>query len=344
MKQRTIYISLTVAIVLLWLANITLGAVEIPLPETIKILLGLPSDTIRPSWVHIIRESRLPIAITALLSGSALAVSGLLLQTLFRNPLADPSILGVSSGANLGVAVVMLAFGGVPYIFGGSLFGGYMAIIIAALIGAALVLGVIIWLSARINSNTMLLIVGIMVGYIISSAISILNFQASSDKVHALVMWGMGDFTSVSVEKLPYFILFVAGGVAISILLIKPLNALLLGDVYAENLGVNIKRTRGLILLATGVLTATTTAFCGPISFIGLAVPHIARLMLGSSNHKSLLPVTILCGATIALLCQLLTLIGGGNQLLPLNSITPIIGAPVIIYVIMKPQSNHYLN
>ncbi len=328
---------------LLWLANITLGAVEIPLPETIKILLGVQSDTIRPSWVHIIRESRVPIAITALLSGSALAVSGLLLQTLFRNPLADPSILGVSSGANLGVAVVMLAFGGVPMLFGG-VFGGYMAIITAALFGAAVVLGVIIWLSSRVKSNTMLLIVGIMVGYMISSLISILNFQASSDKVHALVMWGMGDFTGVSVEKLPYFVAFVAGGVAVSLLLIKPLNALLLGERYAENLGVNIKQMRMIILLVTGVLTATTTAFCGPISFIGLAVPHIARLVLGSSNHNSLLPVTVLCGAVVALLCQLLTIIGGGNQVLPLNAITPIIGAPVVIYVIVNRKNIQYFN
>ncbi len=328
---------------LLWLANITLGAVEIPLPETIKILLGVQSDTIRPSWVHIIRESRVPIAITALLSGSALAVSGLLLQTLFRNPLADPSILGVSSGANLGIAVVMLAFGGVPMLFGG-VFGGYMAIITAALFGAAVVLGVIIWLSSRVKSNTMLLIVGIMVGYMISSLISILNFQASSDKVHALVMWGMGDFTGVSVEKLPYFVAFVAGGVAVSLLLIKPLNALLLGERYAENLGVNIKQMRMIILLVTGVLTATTTAFCGPISFIGLAVPHIARLVLGSSNHNSLLPVTVLCGAVVALLCQLLTIIGGGNQVLPLNAITPIIGAPVVIYVIVNRKNIQYFN
>ena len=218
-----------------------------------------------------------------MLAGCALATSGLLLQTLFKNPLAGPSILGVSNGANLGVALVMLTFGGIPQF---PMFSGYIAIVVAALIGAALVLGVIIWFSSRVRSNTMLLIVGIMVGYVVSSLISILNYQSSSDKVHAFVMWGMGDFSSVSVEKLPFFVAFTVVGLGISLLLTKSLNALLLGEMYAANLGVRIKTTRILILLSTGLLTAVTTAFCGPISFIGLAVPHVARLMLNTSNHN----------------------------------------------------------
>ncbi len=332
------------AIVLLFTCNILFGAVRIPFGDALNILLGVESESIRPSWVHIILSSRLPQATTALLSGAALSTSGLLLQTLFRNPLAGPSILGVSNGANLGVAIVMLAFGGVPQLLNGGLLAGYAAVVGAAFIGAGVVLGVILLFSRSVRSNTMLLIVGIMVGYIVSSLISILNFRASSDKVHAFVMWGMGDFSAVSNDKLIYFALFIIAGLALSLLLIKPLNALLLGEWYAANLGVRIKRVRGAILLATGVLTAATTAFCGPISFIGLATPHIARLTLRSSNHNCLLPITMLYGGAIALLCNLFTAIWGDNQILPLNAITPIIGAPVIIYVIINRKNIHYFN
>ncbi len=343
-RYRGVYIFWGAMIVLLLLANIVFGAIHIPVMDALKIVVGQADESMRPSWIHIILESRMPQAITALLAGCALAVSGLLLQTLFRNPLAGPSILGVSNGANLGVAIVMLTFGGVPQMVAGGLFSGYLAIVVAALIGAGVVLSIIIWFSSRVRSNTMLLIVGIMVGYLVSSLISILNFRASSDKVHAFVMWGMGDFSSVSSEKLPYFALFTLVGIAISILLIKSLNALLLGEMYASNLGVKIKRTRILILLATGVLTATTTAFCGPISFIGLSVPHIARLILRTSNHTHLLPTTMLSGAAIALLCNLLCVITGDNQIFPLNAITPLIGAPVIIYVIVNRKNLQYFN
>ncbi len=343
-RTRVIYLSLAVVISLLFICNLLFGAVRIPIADALTILFRGDTEAIRPSWVHIILESRLPQTTTALLAGAALSISGLLLQTLFGNPLAGPSILGVSNGANLGVAIVMLAFGGVPQIFGSGIFSGYIVIVAAAMAGAGAVLAVILLFSTRIRSNTMLLIVGIMVGYIVSSLISILNFRASSDKVHAFVMWGMGDFSSVSNDKLPIFALFIIGGLILSLLLIKPLNALLLGEHYAANLGVKIKRTRGLILLTTGVLTAVTTAFCGPISFIGLATPHIGRLALRSSNHNHLLPITLLLGGAIALLCNLLTTIWGDNQLLPLNAVTPIIGAPVIIYVIINRKSIHYFN
>ena len=190
----------------------------------------------------------------------------------------------------------------------------------------------------------MLLIIGIMVGYLASSIISILNYHASPDKVHQFVLWGMGDFTGVSMEKLPWFVIFAACGLLGSIFLIKPLNALLLGESYAANLGVRVKRVRIAILLCTGILTAATTAFCGPISFIGLAVPHIARLLLGTSNHKQLLPITLLAGACVALLCNMLTVVPGSNSILPLNAITPIIGAPVIIYVIVNRRNIQYFN
>ncbi len=337
--NTSIYSALFVGLGILFLANLIYGAVDIPLRAACQILMGVEDGDVRQSWVHIIRESRLPQATTAMLTGGALAVSGLMLQTLFRNPLAGPSILGISNGANLGVAIVMLALGGYAIEV-----GGYMAIIAAAVVGAMAVMGIIIWFSARINSNTMLLIVGIMVGYIVSSFISVLNFRASADKVHAFVMWGMGDFAGVSMAKLPYFAGVVVVGLIGSLLLIKPLNALLLGEKYAANLGVKIKRTRILILICTGVLTAAATAFCGPISFIGLAVPHIARLTLRTSNHQILLPTTMLMGGVMALLCNLLTVLPFSNQVFPLNAVTPLLGAPVIIYVIINRKNIQYFN
>ena len=336
-----IYTLFGLVLVVLLIANLAYGSVAIPLDAIWDILTG--GEPARASWRSIVIESRIPQGFTALFAGASLAVSGLLLQTLFKNPLAGPSILGISDGANLGVAIVMLYSGGSLGVAGSSL-GGNMAIILAAFIGAAVVLGIIIWFSGKVHSNVMLLIIGIMVGYIASSFISILNYYASADKIHSFVMWGMGDFTSVSIRKLPLFSIVSSVGLLLSILLIKPLNALLLGETYAANLGVHIKRTRILILLCTGILTATTTAFCGPIAFIGLAVPHIARLLLGSSNHKILLPVTLLTGACIALFCNLLTTFPGINSMLPLNAITPLICSPVIIYVIVNRKNVQYFN
>lgn len=343
-SHRVIYTLLATLIAALFFANLIFGAVHIPFAKVVDILTNNLTDGVKPSWIHIIKESRLPQAITALLAGSALAISGLMLQTLFRNPLAGPSILGISDGANLGVAIVMLAFGGAVQIIPGLPISGYITIIIAAIIGAMAVLSIIIWFSSKVRSNTMLLIIGIMVGYMVSSLISILNFRASTDKVHAFVMWGMGNFSGVSIEKLPYFSLFTIIGLICSLLLIKPLNALLLGEMYAANLGVKIKPARISILICTGVLTATATAFCGPISFIGLAVPHMSRLLLGSSNHNHLVPITILTGGCIALLCNLLTVLPGDNQIFPLNAVTPILGAPVIIYVILNRKNIQYFN
>jgi iron complex transport system permease protein len=220
----------------------------------------------------------------------------------------------------------------------------YLTTIAAAFIGAAAVLAVIIWFSHKVRNNVMLLIIGIMVGYLASSLISILNFNASADKVHQYVMWGMGDFGSVSMDKLPWFASFSIAGLIVALLLVKPLNALLLGESYAANLGINVRAARLGILLVTGLLTATVTAFCGPISFIGLAVPHIARLSLGSSNHRHLLPVTILVGGSIALLCNLLANLSTAGGPLPLNAMTSIVGAPVIIYVIMNRKNLGYFN
>ena len=336
------YPFLLVLLLLLFAGGLVYGAVSIPVESVVNILLG--EGTERLAWQNIVLQSRFPQAVTALLAGASLAVSGLLLQTLFRNPLAGPSILGISDGANLGVAAIMLYFGGSLSMVTDLPISGYLAVIMAAFSGAACILGLIIYFSAKVKNNVMLLIIGIMIGYLASSLISVLNYYASTDKVHAFVMWGLGNFSGVSLQQLPYFAGFTCIGLLLAILLIKPLNALLLGEMYAANLGIKIRRTRILILLCTGLLTATTTAFCGPISFIGLAVPHVARLMLGSSNHKMLVPVTLLTGSCIALLCNLLMVLPGTHNILPLNAVTPMLGAPGIIYVIVNRKNIQYFD
>ena len=341
-QPLVIYLFLLILLSGLFVGGLIYGAVSIPLDSVVNILLG--DETERPAWINIVWQSRFPQAVTALLAGSSLAISGLLLQTLFRNPLAGPSILGISDGANLGVAAIMLYFGGSLGLLADFPVSGYLAIIFAAFGGAVAILSLIIYFSAKVRNNVMLLIIGIMIGYVASSLISVLNYYASSDKVHAFVMWGLGNFSGVSLEQLPSLMGFSIVGLLLSLLLIKPLNALLLGEMYASNLGVKIKRIRMLILFCAGLLTATTTAFCGPISFIGLAVPQMARLLLGSSNHKMLVPVTLLMGACVALLCNLLMVIPGTNNLLPLNAVTPILGAPVIIYVIVNRKNIQYFD
>ena len=334
--------TLGLSLLILFAVSLAYGAVSIPFDQVLQILTG--HEVERPAWHSIVLQSRLPQAITAVLAGAALAVSGLLLQTLFRNPLAGPSILGISDGANLGVAAVLLYFGGSLSQVTDWPISGYAAIILAAFVGASLILSLIIYFSAKVKNNVMLLIIGIMIGYLTSSLISILNYYASTDKVHAFVMWGLGNFSGVSLEQLPFFSICTISGLLLSLLLVKPLNALLLGERYAANLGIRVKRARLFILICTGLLTATTTAFCGPVSFIGLAVPHMARLLLGSSNHTLLVPVTMLTGACVALLCNILMVIPGSNQILPLNAVTPMLGAPVIIYVIINRKNIQYFN
>ena len=319
--------------VVLFITNLLYGSVHIPMGEVINILFG--GEPEKASWGYIILESRLPQALTALLSGAALAAAGLMLQTAFNNPLAGPDVLGINAGAGLGAAIVLLLFGGlVPT--GNLYLGGSLALVGAAFIGALFVTLIIIFFAARLRSHAMLLIIGMMIGYIVSSAVSLLNFFSTAEGVQSYLMWGMGNFGGVSRNSIPFFAALILIGIGIAISLIKPLNALLLGERYAENLGINIRNTRLLLLLSTGLLVAVTTAYCGPISFIGLAVPHMARLLLGTGNHRSLMPTTILCGSLIALLCNLISTLPGDNGLLPLNAITPIIGAPIIIYVIVS--------
>lgn len=332
---------LTVLVALLAVANLWMGSVDIPAEAVGHILLGWEVDN--EAWAFIVRESRVPLCVTALLSGAALSVSGLMLQTAFGNPLADPSILGISSGASLGVALVMLAGGG-TVAAGAFSFSGFLAAVLGALAGALVVMGLILFLSTLIRSNVMLLIAGIMVGYIVSSAISLLNFFATAEGVHSYMIWGMGNFGGVPSAQLPWFSAVVAGGLLWAVLLVKPLNALLLGERYAGNLGVNVRWVRGQLLGVTGLLTAVVTAFCGPVAFIGLAVPHVARLLLGTSNHNALLPVTMLCGAAVALLCNLLCILPGEWGMIPLNAVTPVLGAPVIVYVIVRQRRIKYFN
>jgi iron complex transport system permease protein len=328
-------IGLSAVILLLFVLNLFIGSVKIPIRDIVAILFGDRSEN--ESWRFIIMQSRLPQAITATLCGAALAVSGLMLQTAFKNPLAGPSIFGINSGAALGVALVMLLLGGSVSAMDFSV-TGYIAILLAAFIGAMLVTGIIFLFSTLVRNNVMLLIIGIMIGYISTSAISLLNFFATEEGVKSYMVWGMGNFGGVSMQQMPLFVLVTLIGLAASVVLIKPLNALLLGEQYAENLGVNTIHVRNWLLVVTGLLTAVTTAFCGPIAFIGLAVPHIARLMLSTENHRQLLPATILAGSVIALLCNLICYLPGESGIIPLNAVTPVMGAPVIIYVIAKKR------
>jgi iron complex transport system permease protein len=326
-------IALGALIVVLFILNLFLGSVAIPCRDVVNILLG--DESSKASWQFIILQSRLPQAITATLCGAALAVSGLMLQTAFRNPLAGPSIFGINSGAGLGVALVMLFLGGGLSV-GSVNFSGFAAILLAAFLGAMVVMAIIFFFSTVVHNSIMLLIIGIMVGYISNSAISLLNFFATDEGVKSYMVWGLGSFGGVSMTNMPIFASVTIIGILGALVLVKPLNALMLGEQYAENLGVNIIRVRNWLLIVTGLLTAITTAFCGPVAFIGLAVPHIVRLLITTDNHRQLLPATLLCGAVVALVCNLICYLPGERGVIPLNAVTPLIGAPVIIYVIAR--------
>lgn len=326
------FIILSILTVLLLVANVFFGAIHIPAEEVAGILMGR-IDMDDPLG-YIVIGSRIPQALTAFLAGAALAVTGLLLQTAFRNPLAGPSILGISSGASLGVALVMLFFGGTISL-GTLSVGGYTAIIAGALAGSLAVMALLIAFSARVKSELMLLIIGIMTGYLTSSLVTLLSSLSSAEGVRGYVMWGMGNFSGVSLVQLPWFALITVAGLLCSVLLAKPLNILLLGDNYARNLGVRVGGVKNMLLLVTGILTAVVTAYCGPVAFIGLAIPHVARMIWRTDNHWVLIPGTMLCGAVVALGCNLLSVLPDGN-IIPINALTPLVGVPVIIYVIVK--------
>lgn len=328
---------LAVSLPILFLINLAFGSVSIPLDQVANILTGGSSG--KASWDFIILQSRLPQAITAIFCGASLAVSGLMLQTYFRNPLAGPSVLGISNGASLGVAIVMLALGGTLGAAGemgtGLKLTGSVLVIIVAFAGAVIVTMLYLVVTRFIKSNLVILILGIMVGYMTSSVVTLLNFFATVENVHSFVSWGMGSFSNVTTAQLPLLCGTSLVGIIIALALTKSFNMLLLGENYAANLGANLSRIRSMVLISTGILTAVTTAFCGPVSFIGLAVPHIARLLINSEDHRVLLPATLMSGAAIAMLCNIISVLPQ-QMIIPLNAVTPLFGAPVIIYIILK--------
>ena len=316
--------------------SLLIGSVSIPASQVVAALTG--GEMERESWRYIILESRLPQTVTAMLCGASLAASGLMLQTAFRNPLAGPSILGITNGASLGVAIVMLVTGGTLTLQVsdvGMFLAGSLAVVVSAFIGAVAVIALLLLASTIVSSNLMLLIVGIMISYLVSSVVSMVHTIANADNIQSYVLWGMGSFNNVTLEQLPLFAVLTLVGLLQAVLLIKPLNALMLGDDYARNLGVHVPQVRRWLLLSTGLLTGISTAYCGPVAFIGLAVPHIARLLTRTADHLTLMPVTIVMGAVVALLCNVISVLPQ-HSVLPLNAVTPLFGAPVIIYIILK--------
>ena len=316
--------------------NLCFGSVSIPMKEIWAAVFGGEGSTYRA----IVLDYRLPQAITALLAGIGLSVAGLLMQTLFHNPLADPSLLGISSGSSLGVALVVLLGTATGLSVSTLSLWSTFGVTVAAFVGAFAVLLLILALSSRLRSMVSLVLVGIMIAYIAGSVTDILKFFSQKEGLHSFVIWGMGSFSNVSKVQLPFFAIAVVAGTIGSFLLFKTLNLLLLGERYAENLGVNIKRSSMLIILASGFLTALITAFCGPIAFLGLAVPHIARFLFKSSDHKLLIPATAFIGMDLALFCNLIARLPSFEGNLPINSVTALIGAPIVLWVIFHRQ--HY--
>lgn len=323
------------AVLLALLAAVNLFAGSLTLPATeVWNALTRQSDA-GATATFIVRETRLPALLTAAVAGAALSVAGLVMQTVFANPLADPSVLGVNAGASLGAAVAMLLLGG-TVATGGMVLSGFALTVASAFAGA---LGVIVLLtlcSALLPDRLMLLIAGVMLSFLTSAFISILNFYATTQGVHAFTIWGLGDFSGVGTERLAVFSAAAGAGLLAALLLTKPLDALLLGEAYAAGVGIRVRRVRTLLLLTTGWLSAVVTAVCGPLSFIGLAVPHAARLALHTGSHRRLLPATMLWGADAALACNALSHLPGTHGTLPLNAITPLFGVPVVMWLLFR--------
>ena len=338
MKRPLYIILLLVAIVILMVVNLLIGSVRIPVADVCGILAGTESNEI---WENIIWKSRLPQALTAIVAGAGLAVSGLQMQTVFRNPLAGPSVLGISNGSALGVAFVVLLsgrLGGVALSRLGYL--GDAAMSVAAIVGALAVMMLIVWISQKVKGNVTLLIIGVMIGYLANAIIGVLKFLSPEEDVKAFVVWGLGSFSRVSGDEMVLFVVLMAILLPLSFLLVKPMNLLLLGERYAANLGLNIRKARLLVILCSGVLVAIVTAYCGPIMFIGLAVPHLARALFRTSDHRMLIPATMLCGAALALVCNLIARMPGFEGALPVNSVTALVGAPVIAAVLFRRRKD----
>lgn len=317
--------------------NLTIGSVHIPASDVFNILLDGRGDN--EVWNNIVLYTRLPQTLTALACGAGLSVAGLEMQTVFHNPLAGPSVLGVSSAASLGVAFVVLLSGtlggGIMTRFG--VFGN-TALTLAAITGALLVMTLIVYLSRHVAGNVTLLIVGVMIGYIATAIIGVLKYFSSEEDIRAYVIWGLGSFSRVTGGQVYVFVCLIALILPFTMLLAKPLNILLLGEMYARNLGLNIRQARMLIICSAGILTAVTTAYCGPIMFLGLAVPHITRGLMATEDHRLLLPATCMCGALLALACNLIARLPGMEGALPINSVTALIGAPVALIVLLRKK------
>jgi iron complex transport system permease protein len=338
--RRLSFILLLLFIAVLLVVNLLLGTVSIPMDEVCRILFGGGDNEI---WTNIVLQSRLPQTLTAIMAGAGLAVSGLQMQTVFRNPLAGPSVLGISNGSALGVAFVVLLSGRIGGVALSRL--GYLgdaAMSVAAIIGALAVLLLIMWVAQKVKGNVTLLIIGVMIGYMANAIIGVLKFLSPEDDVKAFVVWGLGSFSRVSGDEMVLFIVLMCILLPLAFLLVKPLNLLLLGDRYAANLGLNIRRSRMLVIISSGVLVAIVTAYCGPIMFIGLAVPHLARAIFRTSDHRILMPATALCGAALALVCNLIARMPGFEGALPVNSVTALVGAPVIAMVIFRRRKHEF--
>lgn len=332
-------ILLGISIAGFFILNLLLGSVHIPFDEIIGILLGRNDGNV--IWTNIILKSRLPQSLTAMMAGAGLAVSGLLMQTVFRNPLAGPSVLGISSGASLGVACVVLlsgSIGGVALSKLGVI--GEVTITLSAIVGSLLIMALIAFVAQKVRGNVTLLIMGVMIGYIANAIIGVLKFFSAEEDIRAYVIWGLGSFSRVSGGQTSVFIILMLVLLPMSFFLIKTLNLLLLGDSYAKNLGLNIKRARLWVIGCSGVLVAVVTAYCGPVVFLGLAVPHICRGLFHTSNHAVILPASLLGGASLALLCNLIARMPGFEGALPVNSVTALVGAPVVMWVLFNKRKN----
>lgn len=339
MKVAYKFILLFVGAVAFFLLNLLLGTVKIPIENILCVFLG--DESVSEIERNIILSSRVPQALTATVAGAGLAVSGLQMQTVFRNPLAGPSVLGISNGASLGVAFVVLmsgSLGGVALSRLGYL--GDAAMSIAAIVGALAVMGLILYVSQKVKGNVTLLIIGVMIGYLATAVIGVLKFFSAEEDVKAYVVWGLGSFARVSGDQMMLFVLLMVGLLPLSMLLCKTMNILLLGDLYASNLGLNLRRARLLVISCSGILVAIVTAYCGPIMFIGMAVPHLCRALFRSSDHRILMPATMLTGACLALVCNLVARMPGFEGALPVNSVTALVGAPIIASVLFRRRQS----
>lgn len=335
MKVLYKFILLFLASLAFFVLNLLLGTVKIPIDAVLSILMGDGSQS--EIWSNIIWSSRVPQALTATVAGAGLAVSGLQMQTVFRNPLAGPSVLGISNGASLGVAMVVLmsgSLGGVALSRLGYL--GDAAMSVAAIIGSLAVMALILYVSQKVKGDVTLLIIGVMIGYLVTAIIGVLKFFSVEEDVKAYVVWGLGSFARVSGDQMMLFVGLMTGLLPLSMLLCKTMNLLLLGDYYASNLGLNLKRARLLVISCSGILVAIVTAYCGPIMFIGLAVPHLCRAIFQTSDHRVLMPATMLTGACLALICNLVARMPGFEGALPVNSVTALVGAPIIASVLFR--------